>query len=754
MREVDVAYSRIMLLGTAGVGKTSFKRGLMNEQWDCKADSTLVSDINTLRPVGHEWHTLSRRSKYWKLVTEDDEIDELAHLLAAVHNDPDASMKLLSTVKALSLYRLKQESSISASKLSKDDIRNIQESKVNVFLSKAFERARWINNAKINPLPLLHVWDCGGQPVFLEILPAFLTSRSMFLLLFDASKSLNDNWKSILTNNGTLVEDEVGNTTTKDLLFRWMANIHHQLAKKDELGGLRDYPRMYCIGTHKDIIKSSKKAEEVRSMLKESYKSMAFAHLIQDTLIVDNTTAGTSEKEDSNFKIVRDEISNFTFSKLSVKAPLCWVLFRNVIQMLDTKVISLKEAHAIGAACKIPHSDVPKALLFYHDLGAILFYPNIEGLKEKVIVDPKWFVDMLGRIFTLQGREEYQTESMWTLLREKGILVQALYVGVWRECSGILPNEFMDLLIHFRLAAEVKTRLYYDESAKQYFLPAVLKFYDGNPEQQKGATAGYLARATPLHITFSANFVPPGFFTRFITALAESPMCELNFDEEIYRNRISMKFGDPCIDHIVLIDLGYAIQVEVMRYMHTEHSSFSDVCQCLLSLLNKCGQKVDNTLNTNSITCDVSFKITRETKYVCSCEECKSLSLHYLEPAVEGQTADLPLTCLKQKKARRLTLDEAYWFIKKNKKEESKRISQQEMYDISKRVGNGNKALELAAVLGMYDKYKCLNDPTSKINPILQLLYDWDIGGGERMSLVASLAKNWVKAPRQRSRKG
>lgn len=657
-----------MLLGTAGVGKTSFKRGLMNMQWDPKANSTLVSDINTLRPVRHQWHTLTRRTKHWKIVTEDDEIDELAHLLAAVLNDPDASINLLSTVKALSLYRLNRESSVSASNLSEDDIRSIQESKVNVFLSKAIERARRIKrDVKINPLPLLHVWDCGGQPVFLEILPAFLTARSMFLLLFDASESLDNNWKSILTSNGKLVKDEVGNTTTRELLFRWMANIHHHLAKKDELGGLRDYPRMYCIGTHKDLIRSSKRAEEVRAALKESYKHKAFAHLIRDTLIVDNTTAGNGEKEDINFKVVRDEINDFTFSKLSVKAPLCWVLFRNVIQMLDSKVITLQEAYAIGVACRIPHYDVPKALLFYHDLGAILYYPNIAGLKDKVIINPKWFVDMLGKIFTLQGREEYQTESMWTLLREKGILVQDLYVGVWRDCSSFQPNELMELLVHFRLAAQVKTSLHYDDSATQFFLPAVLKFYNSNVTQQQSATAGCLTRATPVHITFSAQFVPPGFFTRLITTMAESSFFELYFDDGVFRNRITFRFGDPRIDHVILTDLGSAIQVDALRYVHTDQSSFGNVCHQLLTLLEDCGQKVDKTLSTSSITCDFSIKITREILFVCSSEECRSYELHYLKHAPKGQTTDLPLICQKRKKPRRLTNEEAYWFIQKEK---------------------------------------------------------------------------------------
>lgn len=60
------------------------------------------------------------------------------------------------------------------------------------------------------------------------------------------------------------------------------------------------------------------------------------------------------------------------------------------------------------------------------------------------------------------------------------------------------------------------------------------------------------------------------------------------------------------------------------------------------------------------------------------------------------------------------------------------------MFEISKRVSD--KDVNLAAVLGMYDKFRSLfHDPISKNNPVFHLLYEWDIGGGEREDLVASL---------------
>ena len=165
--------------------------------------------------------------------------------------------------------------------------------------------------------------------------------------------------------------------------------------------------------------------------------------------IVDNTTAEMGENV--NFSKVRSAIHDFTYNKLIVKTPISWVLFRKVIQALKANVISLEEAHAISMACKIPSDVVLKKLLFYHDLGVLLFYPHIIGLENVVILSPRWFVDALGKVLTLKGREDHITQLMWDLLREKGIVVQPLYVAAWREIEGIDPESLINLLVCFRL---------------------------------------------------------------------------------------------------------------------------------------------------------------------------------------------------------------------------------------------------------------------------------------------------------------
>ena len=75
---VDVAYARLMLLGSAGTGKTCLKRSLMEQPFDPHTTSTIVSDVSTVRPFGHELKTISGNK--WREVTPEDEIEELAYL--------------------------------------------------------------------------------------------------------------------------------------------------------------------------------------------------------------------------------------------------------------------------------------------------------------------------------------------------------------------------------------------------------------------------------------------------------------------------------------------------------------------------------------------------------------------------------------------------------------------------------------------------------------------------------------------------
>ena len=693
--ELNVSYSRIMLLGSAGVGKSSLKRGLMNLPFDPKINSTIIADvqslrpslqhnilslrpripllqptvsslqpdiplyrpdisllqhdipllqpriplhpvvsslpshiplqpavsslppyiplqpavsslpshiplqpgvsslashiqlqpavsslppripvlqpsISSLRPVALEWAMAGDEcTRGWREVTPDDEIEEIAQLISIVHKQGyDTS---LTTKAATSLFP-KVSSYISADpQVVNTNVEQIIESEI---LSPAMKRAsmmRYRNIEHIKPQPFFHVWDCGGQPVFLEVLPAFLTSRTMFLLLFDASIDFNTRLKAIQYQQGRMIEEGEVNMTTLELMEGWMANIHGHLAKYDDKGGLFEYPRIVAVGTKADKLKTKK--SEVRAKLikclqdtSDDQKYKKFLQIFKEIVIVDNTTSGKGEEEDEGYKYLRKEIFDFTNKKLVVRTPIKWVLFRKVLQSLVKKsvnIITLREASAIGVACNITAEDVPSVLKFYHELVVVLFYSHIKGLQEKVILNPKWFVDCLGKVLTLQGREGFEERDMWALLREKGILVEPLYVAVWKECEGVDPEEFIQVLVSFHLAAKVQTDEFGQIISNQFFVPAVLP--TGDPSS--ALPFNYTIKASPLHIIFGTGYVIPGFFTRLVTSMAESPRCHLYFRQGIFRNRVTFEFGDIPINRVTLTELSNAIQVDLLRYI-------------------------------------------------------------------------------------------------------------------------------------------------------------------------------------------
>ena len=580
--ELAVAYSRIMLIGSAGVGKSSLKRGLMHLPFDARINSTIIADVQSvrpnvplLRPVGFQWAMAGDEcNKGWRGVTPEDEIEELAQLISIVYKQPEdrGTSSALKAASAL-FSQVIPITSDASQKYHSSEIEQMVEEILSPAMKRASEMHRY-DIEHIKPHPFFHVWDCGGQPVFLEVLPAFLTSRTMFLLLFDASIDFNTRLKAIQYQQGKKIEEGEVNMTTLELMEGWMANIHGHLAKYDDKGGLVEYPQIVAVGTRGDkltkIDKSEVKAnlEQCLEDTSESQKDKKFLRLLTDVIIVDNTTSGKGEDEDKAYQYLRKEIYNFTSKKLAVRTPIKWVLFRKVLQSLAEKsvnTITLSEAGDIGIACNITPEDVPSVLNFYHELGVILFYSHIKGLQEKVILNPKWFVECLGKVLTLPGREEYKQKDMWKLLREKGILIQDLYVAVWQECEGIYPDEMVQLLVSFHLAAKVQTDESGERKSKQFFVPAVLP--TGDPSS--ALPPGYYHRATPLHITFGTGYVIPGFFTRLVTTIAESPQCQLYFRDGIFRNRVTLEFGDiklP-INRITLTELSNAIQVELLRYV-------------------------------------------------------------------------------------------------------------------------------------------------------------------------------------------
>ncbi len=208
-------YGRVMLVGPAGVGKSCFKNGLMGLPFDQESNSTIVANVHSVSPMeqysGDKQRRLDRKwfaqaAGSWCEVTEDDEIQEIAQLLVLVgQNDLNTRASIR----------------FSANETSTSDF---ERSKwIGQILKKAFHRARELKAVgvtQMKPRPFFHLWDCGGQPVFLELLPIFLTSRTIFLLFFNAAMNLKQPWESSYRTGKEVVSQGKVNISTLDMMQR------------------------------------------------------------------------------------------------------------------------------------------------------------------------------------------------------------------------------------------------------------------------------------------------------------------------------------------------------------------------------------------------------------------------------------------------------------------------------------------------------------------------------------------------------
>ena len=579
----DVAYGRLMLLGPADAGKTCFKRGLMNLPFDNKTDSTVLANIQSVkpgdavRPVSREWMKQSEGIRGWSEVSEEDEIEELAQLMVLVGTITKETVSTRSnpthdkTEQSFNLQRLEQ----------------LMENNI---IQKAMVRADSLKKCDDRVLkcqPFFNLWDCGGQPVFLEVLPIFLTSRTMFLLLFNAAKNLNEPWESIYHRKGKkFLEGEV-NMSTLQMMERWIALIYSHLYEKHDNPG---YPRVMAIGTRGDELQCGEDPENVLKELEDSLRSKpAMHHVLKQPIIIDNTTSGKGIHEDPGYRIVRQAMFDMTSSQLKKKdTPIAWILFRKFLQLFQrspgANIISLNDAIAISALARMQHDQVHAVLVFYHELGVLLYYPGIKGLHEKIILNPQWFVDCLGKILTLPGADvegRFEDKMEWDLLRNKGILVEKLYNYVLGKCEGIEPKELIELLMYFQLAVEVKTDEYFNKEAKQYFVPAVLPYSLTPPVVDNSSI-----KVAPLHVTFDAGFPIPGFFTRFSTAMLKPnddahQQLALYFKDGIYHNQITYKVESLLSHFLTLTEQNNVIVIDFSSYSKRSHS---DIQKCSVNL--------------------------------------------------------------------------------------------------------------------------------------------------------------------------
>ena len=148
----------------------------------------------------------------------------------------------------------------------------------------------------------IELWDFAGQHLYYASHPVFLSSRALYILVCNLSKSLHDTAKPCVRQGSRNVDLENPNGETNlENLLSWLSTVHSvaQMRRKTcddvekEVSHLR--PPVIIVGTHAD-----KPFEDIATMKTEIQNAIAGkdyeGHVVRPIFSIDNTAKLTQRK--------------------------------------------------------------------------------------------------------------------------------------------------------------------------------------------------------------------------------------------------------------------------------------------------------------------------------------------------------------------------------------------------------------------------------------------------------------------------
>ena len=157
---------------------------------------------------------------------------------------------------------------------------------------KGEKRAKVVTKKSVSSIDL---WDFAGQQLYYASHPVFLTSRAIYILVCNLSKSLHDTAQPCLRqgNHNFALDNPNGETNLENLLS-WLSTVHsitqmRRQTRDDAEGKLPHLrPPVIIVGTHAD-----KPFEDIATMKTKIQKAIAGkdyeGHVVRPIFSIDNS---------------------------------------------------------------------------------------------------------------------------------------------------------------------------------------------------------------------------------------------------------------------------------------------------------------------------------------------------------------------------------------------------------------------------------------------------------------------------------
>ena len=376
-------------------------------------------------------------------------------------------------------------------------------------------------------LNIITLLDTGGQPEYIHLLPTVNVNPMVNFVVHNLSKSLEDQVLVEYSEHGKHILKPYHLQYSNFQMIKFlMSNINDSVERSSQVPqlvticGESNNSYLCCVGTHADKVCPDviKVIDGQLTALVKKLDCKAAVWEYEDHSVlfpVDNTTAGDESKEDPTANFIRNRIDKLAIKRDVYELPITWMLLefeiRQVCSKNDKAYISFKECCSIAQQTNLIPTveEVRSALTYHHLLGVLLYYPDVPGLCDYVIIDHQWLFDKLSNIVCFTFKHSTNMLAKDNLL-QNGILTTELIQELEPNKETIMKQEhFISLLVEMNIVASIQRE---DGNGEDYFIPYVLPTCPTTPQCDDILSQYGCLQGAPILIQFVSNLLPRGFF--------------------------------------------------------------------------------------------------------------------------------------------------------------------------------------------------------------------------------------------------
>ncbi|CAG2254618.1 unnamed protein product [Mytilus edulis] len=355
----------------------------------------------------------------------------------------------------------------------------------------------------------IDLWDFGGQKIYHMTHQLFITSRGTFLLIFNGSKDIHCEIPDYTELPGCQ-----NKRNTAVYLIHWVNSV---LTYCKTFAENEEYPKILCVATHKDLVKGD--VEEQRCSLENAIEELfqnhgGKKHLQYKPLIF----VDARNPEDKELATLKKQLVD-----VALNHPCCGELMPTKFVPLELqlaekveknkKILTMDELNYINMQndkMALTPAQLKSFLKVNHALGKLIYFDE-SGLRDNIIIDPVFLVDVLRSIVTDDQFWPEHLKEMLKALKESGKLLQQDLYEIWKQdCFreiGAHTKYIVDMLVHLDIICRQKD----DEDGSSFFLVPCMIITKREDSQQIDHD-----RSIHLAYRFKEEIVPPAILYRFI----------------------------------------------------------------------------------------------------------------------------------------------------------------------------------------------------------------------------------------------